>query len=90
MSEVQLVEKTLKCGKESSEVFDALRDLVVDIRAGKKVAIIAAENLPGLMTAIDGYEQLGAEAKHESRTATLGYGVAQIGGAMDAPVEKAQ
>jgi len=85
---VETVEKTLVVGKECGEVFDALKELILDIRAGKDVGMLAAENLAGLMVAVDGYEQLGPEIKHESRSATLGYGVAQIGSALDTEVTK--
>lgn len=73
MSEVQTVPKTLNVGKESSEVVDSLGELVKDIKAGKDISLIAAENLPSLLVAIDGFEKLDEEMKHKSRNATVAY-----------------
>ena len=73
MSEVQTVAKTLNVGKETSEVADSLAGLVKDIKDGKDVGTIAAENLPSLMTAINGFEMIDDEMKHKSRNATAAY-----------------
>lgn len=70
---VVTVEKVLVVGKESSEVADSLSELIKDIKAGKDVSLIAAENLPGLVKAVDGYDKMDDEMKHSSRNATVAY-----------------
>jgi len=58
---------------ESKEVVDFLHDLVEDIRAGKTVAQITTENLPNLIKAIEGYDQLADEIKGEYMSEVLAY-----------------
>ena len=60
---VEFVEVKLNLPKECEDVRKFLIELVEDIKAKKDVAVIAAENLPNLMAAVQGYDQLGAEAK---------------------------
>lgn len=84
--EVQTEKVELEVGKESKDVYDALADLVEDIKAGKDVSAIAAENLPGVMEAVEGFDQLDDEFKHKSRNATLAYGGYRIADAL-APVK---
>ncbi len=79
---VETVEKTLVVGKESSEIVDGVHDLIQDIREGKDIAVIAAENLPNLIAMIDGYDKLSAEIKHESRNATIAYAGAKVADAL--------
>lgn len=83
---IETVNKTLVVGKETSEVADALRELILDIRAGKDIAAIASENLPGVVTAVEGYDKIDEEIKHESRADTSGYVVAQIFKGLDTKV----
>lgn len=83
MSNVNLVDKQLKVGKETAEVGDFLAELIKDIKAKKDIATIASENLQNLYQAVEGYEKLDDEAKHESRSETLGYILGQIGEALD-------
>jgi len=71
--QVETVEKTIVIGKESGEVVDAVSELIKDIKSGKDVGTIAAESLGGLMKAIEGYDKLDDEMKHESRNATVAY-----------------
>jgi len=47
--------------KEVDDVAKLLVDLVVDLKAGKDVASITSENLPGLITAIDGANKMSDE-----------------------------
>lgn len=63
----------LTVGKDSKEIVDAIFELIKDIKEKKDVASIAAENLPGLMSAITGYENLDDEMKSEYRNETLAY-----------------
>lgn len=65
MSEVQFLERTIKRPKESAEIYDALVELVKDIKAKKDITALVSENLAGLMKAVEGFDQLGAEAKAE-------------------------
>lgn len=84
------VEKVLVVGKESSEVVDALHELIKDIKAGKSITEISAENLPGLMTAVSGYEDIDDEMKGAERNATIAYAGYKIGDALapyEAPAE---
>lgn len=62
---MELVEKTLKVPKELLDIEVALVELVKDIVAKKSLALVAGENLPLLMTAIEGYEKIGEEFKSE-------------------------
>lgn len=64
---------TINVAKESKEVVDAVTDLIADIKAGKDVGQIAAENLPGLIAAIDGYDKLDDEMKSGARNETVAY-----------------
>lgn len=70
---VETKERILVVGKESLEVTESLAELVKDIKAGKDVSVIAAENLPGLVKAIEGYDKIDDEMKHKSRNATIAY-----------------
>lgn len=75
---MESVKKELLVGKESAEVIDAIAELVKDIRAGKDVALIATENLTGLVTAVEGYDKIGAELGGELRNHTASYLVSQV------------
>lgn len=72
------VKKELEVGKELSEVIDAVADLLEDILAKKEIGLIAAENLPSLMTAVDGYDQLAVELKGDKRNESAAYLVARL------------
>lgn len=88
IADVETKQKTLVVGKESSEVVDAIGELISDIKAGKDVAAIATENLSNLMEAVKGYEMISLEAKHSSRNATAAYGGFVLAEAL-APVKEA-
>lgn len=75
---MESVKKELVVGKESSEVIDAIAELVRDIRAGKDVAVIASENLASLVGAVEGYEKIGGEVSGELRNHTASYLVSQV------------
>ncbi len=55
--------KELEVGKELSEIADLIAKVIVEIKAKKELAVIAAECLPDLMAAVQGYELLADEAK---------------------------
>lgn len=69
--------------KELDDVGYALVELVKDIKAKKPVAEIAGENLPNLMNALNGMDQLDDELDQHRAVAlrTLG---AHLGGLVDA------
>lgn len=76
---VVTVNHTIGVPKESKEVIDFLTDLIEDIKAGKPVGELTAENLPNLMTAIEGYDQIPLEVKGEHLSETLAYAVDRLG-----------
>lgn len=63
--------------KEAKEIVDAVFGLVEDVLAKKDIGTITAENLPALMTAIDGYDQVMPSVKSEYRDELVGYLVQQ-------------
>lgn len=65
-------------GKESKEVIDSVVGIIADIKAKKPVAEIVARSLPSLMTAVDGYDQLGDEMRSDSRNETVAYAGLQL------------
>ena len=72
---VQYVEKNVKVAKETTEVFDAMASLVRDIKLGKPVTEIASENLPKLMTAVEGFDKFDDEYKADHYGNTVAFGV---------------
>lgn len=58
-----LVEVKLNVPKEMNDIRLFLVQLVVDLKAKKPMAELIAGSLAGLMAAVEGYEQLGDEAK---------------------------
>lgn len=79
---VQLLKKEVEVTKEASEVFEAMAELIKDIRAKKGVAQLTAENLQGLMKAIDGFDQLDDEVKHKAFYKTAGLGMGEMAEAL--------
>lgn len=75
---VETVEVTIEVGKETKEVADAIHDLIVDIKEGKDITAITAENLSGLMKAIEGFDKLDDEQKHKTRNATDAYAAMKL------------
>lgn len=53
----------LEVGKESKEVVDCLAGILVDIKAKKGMAEIAAGNLTKLFAAVEGFDKLDDEFK---------------------------
>ncbi len=80
------MERILKVGKESTEIFEGLAELIKDIKAKKDVAVIATENLPALVTMVEGYEKVSDEMKSQERNATIAHGLYVLSEAL-APVE---
>lgn len=77
-SDMQVVAVTMDVPKEGKEVIDALAGLVADFKAKKPVAEVVAGNLGKLLAAIEGFDQLGEEAKSSNKDELAGYSVQQI------------
>ncbi len=75
---IELVELTVKVPKEMQEISACLQKLVADIKAKKGITLIAAETLPGLVVAVEGYDKISDEVKSDEGVdciALLGSGV---------------
>lgn len=70
---VEVVSKSIEMPKEASEIVEALVGVLEDALEGKGVAVIAAENLPAFMAAVEGWQKVGEEVKHESVSGAAGY-----------------
>lgn len=62
---MQLVKKEVELPKELSEVAIFVVEILKDIMAKKDIAAISAENLPNLMAAVQGFENMAEELKDE-------------------------
>lgn len=82
------VKVEIEVGKETKEVADALKALILDIKAKKDISLIAAENLSSLLKAVEGVDKLDDELKSSARNATIAYVGLQISEAL-LPSEKA-
>ena len=76
------IKKELEVGKELSEVADAVAKLVADLKAKKELAVVVAESLPGLMAAIQGYDQLDDEIKSSAGIDSLLYAASELAKAL--------
>ena len=67
--------KTVEYAKELDDVNVALIELVKDIKAGKDIGQITSENLPTIIAAVDGADQVGKEVEMNRKVAlqTIGY-----------------
>lgn len=79
---VVTVKVEIEVGKETKELVDALADLVEDIRAKKDMSLIAAENLAGLLKAVEGVDQLDDEMKSSARNSSGAYAALKIADAI--------
>lgn len=70
---MQTVDVVLKVPKESKEVVDAAVGLVADVKAKKPIAEIAANALPKVVIAVDGFDQLDDEAKSQQKSDLAAY-----------------
>lgn len=75
---MNLVQETVSVPKEAKDVKDLLVLLCQDIKAKKSTAEIAADALPKLMAAIDGFDKLGEEAKDASMPVLAGLMAGQV------------
>lgn len=55
--------KQVQIAKELDDVLSLVVELVKDLKAKKGIAELASENLPGLMAAMSGIDQVGDELK---------------------------
>ncbi len=53
----------LSVDEEIKSVGDAIKVLIMDIVAKKSIAVITADALPGLLSAISGFQVIGADIK---------------------------
>lgn len=66
--------KEIEFTKEIDDVLMFVNELVRDIKAKKDLSTITTENIPNLITAIDGVSEMAEEAKHTEIVAkTVGY-----------------
>jgi hypothetical protein len=75
---LQMVKVEIEVGKETKEIIDFVSDLIKDIKAGKDMAAIAAENLPGLISAVGGFQELPAEMQGPSLAGCVGYAGSKV------------
>jgi len=75
---MQKVTVQMEVPKESKEVIDALVVLVSEIKAKKSVSEIVAGALPKVISAVDGFDQLGEEVKSDGKDELAGYTVQQL------------
>lgn len=62
---IELVKQELSIPKELHDIKVAIVELIKDIKDKKEMGLIVGENLPLIMSAIQGYEKLGEELKSE-------------------------
>lgn len=83
---VETVKVEMNVPKEAKEIVDFVAALLADALAKKPIAVIAADVLPKLMSAIDGYSGVADELKSEHKKELAAYLVMQV---MDALEKKA-
>jgi hypothetical protein len=76
--------KQVEYAKELDDALALVVELVKDLKAKKSVTEIAAENLPNLMSAFAGIEQVGAELAANKAVVfqTVGYRTGELAGAL--------
>ncbi len=79
---VETKEVTIVVGKETKEVVDAVSELIADLKAKKDMSLIAMENLPGLLKAVEGVEMIDDEMKSQYRNATVAYSGMKVADAL--------
>jgi hypothetical protein len=60
---MELVKVEVEVPKELKEVSDFVVELVKDLKDKKAIELVLGENLPNLLKAIEGFDQLGEEVK---------------------------
>jgi hypothetical protein len=72
---VVTVPVTIDVPKEMKDVVDLTSKIVEDVKAGKSAAEIAADVLPLLISAFDGYQKLDDELKSQHKSDLVAYAV---------------
>ena len=82
-----IVNKEIKIASELSDVLVLVEELIVDVKAGKDIGAIVSENLPLLIAAIGGADQIPVELKADMKVAleTVGLHVGSLAAALLAP-----
>lgn len=70
--------KEVTVTKEISEVFEAVAAIVADVKEGKSITEISAENWAGLVEAVEGWDKFDDEFKGEHFGSTVAYGAGLI------------
>lgn len=70
--------RQVELAKETSEIFDGVAGLIEDIKAGKPIETLVAENLAPLMEAVSGFQKVPEEMQSDLVFETVGVGVAKI------------
>ena len=75
-----LQKREVEYAKEVDDVLKLVVELVADLRAKKSISDVAAENLPGLMEALNGMDQVDDELKESRKVVleTVGYRVGSL------------
>lgn len=82
---MQRVEVILSVPKESKEVVDLIAFLIKELKAKKGLAEIAANTLPKLMVAVEGFSAIGEEVASDGQDEMAGYLVQQVMQELKAP-----
>lgn len=75
------VDVIIQVPKETKEAGDAMFGIIADVKAKKTIAEIVAGNLPKLISAVEGFDQMDDEFKSAHRSALVAY---LVKGIMDA------
>lgn len=72
--------KQIEYAKEIDDATKLLVELVADLRAKKSISEIAAENIPNLLAALDGIDQVDDEFEENRKVAlaTVGYRAGEL------------
>ena len=72
--------KSVDYAKELDELLFAMEELLKDVKDGKDVSAIAAENLPNVIAAVDKMDQVDDERRSDKDAwyATAGYRLGKI------------
>lgn len=76
-----VIKKEVEIAKELDDCLALVIELVKDLKAKKALDLVLSENLPGLMNALGGIDQIGDELKLSAAYATIGLRVGELAGA---------
>lgn len=75
---MQKIDVTVQVPKEMNDVKNLVVELIKDVKAKKSPGELVGENIPGLMAAMDGMDQLGEEAKDAAAFTLAGLLAAEL------------